>query len=88
VHPLEPMLAVLEATLEAANVEGRPQTLAAEPVFGQIKSVMGCRGFLRRGLEAGRSWWSLMYACCNLLQAIHGGVRVINEQREVTVKAL
>lgn len=141
VHQLEPMLAALEATLEAAGIEDRPQTLAAdagywhnqldvteleqegpelfiatanrlkeaqanqtesspqgrspdditpkqrmarklrtkagqavyklrsqtvEPVFGQIKSIMGCRGFLRRGLEAAQSEWSLICACFNL----------------------
>ena len=141
VHQLEPMLAALEATLEAAGIEDRPQALAAdagywhnqldvteleqegpelfiatanrlkeaqanqtesspqgrspdditpkqrmarklrtkagqavyklrsqtvEPVFGQIKSIMGCRGFLRRGLEAAQSEWSLICACFNL----------------------
>ena len=141
VHQLEPMLAVLAVTLEAAGIVDRPQTLAAdagywhdqldvmeleqegpelfiatasrlkeaqahqaegspqgripdditpkqrmtrklrtqagqavyklrsqtvEPVFGQIKSVMGCRGFLRRGLEAVQSEWSLICACFNL----------------------
>ncbi|MDD2469280.1 MAG: transposase [Desulfobulbus sp.] len=141
VHQLEPMLAALAATLEAAGIEDRPQTLAAdagywhdqlevteleqkgpalfiatasrlqeaqahqaegspqgripdditpkqrmarklrtkvgravyklrsqtvEPVFGQIKSIMGCRSFLRRGLEAVQSEWSLICACFNL----------------------
>ena len=141
VHQLEPMLAALEATLDAAGIEDRPQALAAdagywhdqldmaqleqacpelfiatasrlraaqacqaegapqgripgditskqrmtrklrtkagraiyklrsqtvEPVFGQIKSAMGCRGFLRRGLEAVQSEWSLICACFNL----------------------
>ena len=138
VHQLEPMLAVLKATLEAAGIEDRPQALAAdagywhdqlevteleqegpelfiatasrvkeaqaegspqgripdditpkqrmtrklrtkagravytlrsqtvEPVFGQIKSIMGCRSFLRRGLEAVQSEWSLICACFNL----------------------
>lgn len=37
-----------------------------EPVFGQIKSVMGCWGFLRRGLEAVQSEWSLICVCFNL----------------------
>jgi len=141
VHQLEPMLAVLEATWEAAGIEDHPQALAAdagswhdqlevteleqggpelfiatasrlreaqahqaedsplgripddltpkqrmtrklrtqagqavyklrcqtvEPVFGQIKSVMVCRVFLRRGLEAVQSEWSLICACFNL----------------------
>ena len=42
----------------------RSQTV--EPVFEQIKSIMGCRGFLRRGLEAVQSEWSLICACFNL----------------------
>nr|WP_321464296.1 transposase [uncultured Desulfobulbus sp.] len=141
IHQLEPMLITLEATLEAAEIEDRPRTLAAdagywhdqldvgeleqagpelfiatasrlheaqalraqgspqgripdditpkqrmsrklrtkagqaiyklrsqtvEPVFGQIKSIMGCRGFLRRGLEAVQSEWSLICGCFNL----------------------
>lgn len=141
VHQLEPMLTALEATLDAAGIEERPRTLAAdagywhdqldvaklersgpelfiatasrlheaqalqaegppqgripddiapkqrmtrklrtkagqaiyklrsqtvEPVFGQIKSIMGCRGFLRRGMEAVQSEWSLICACFNL----------------------
>ena len=141
VHQLEPMLIAMESTLEAAGIEERPRTLAAdagywhdqldverlektgpelfiatasrlretqaeqsegspqgripndikpkqrmtrklqtkagraiyklrsqtvEPVFGQIKSIMGCRGFLRRGLEAAQSEWSLICACFNL----------------------
>lgn len=141
VHQLEPMLNAMEAILEAAGIEERPRTLAAdagywhdqleveqlektgpelfiatasrlreaqagqaegspqgripndidpkqrmtrklrtkagravyklrsqtvEPVFGQIKSIMGCRGFLRRGLEAVQSEWSLICACFNL----------------------
>lgn len=141
VHQLEPMLAALAATLEAAGIEDRPPALAAdagywhdqlevteleqkgpalfiatasrlkeaqahqaegspqgripdditpkqrmarklrtkvgravyklrsqtvEPVFGQIKSIMGCRSFLRRGLEAVQSEWSLICACFNL----------------------
>ncbi len=43
---------------------GTSQTV--EPVFGQIKSAMGCKGFLRRGLEAVQSEWSLICACFNL----------------------
>ena len=42
----------------------RSQTV--EPAFGQIKSIMGCRGVLRRGLEAVQSKWSLICACFNL----------------------
>ncbi|WP_394708735.1 hypothetical protein [uncultured Desulfobulbus sp.] len=39
VHQLEPMLAVLEATLEAAGIEGRPQALAAEAGTGMTSLI-------------------------------------------------
>jgi transposase len=39
-----------------------------EPVFGQIKAVMGFRQFLRRGLDAVQSEWSLICLCSNLLK--------------------
>jgi hypothetical protein len=42
----------------------RSQTV--ELVFGQNKSIMGCRVFLRRGFEAVQSEWSLLCACFNL----------------------
>ena len=42
----------------------RGQTI--EPVFGQIKSIMGFTQFLRRGLKAVQSEWQLICACFNL----------------------
>lgn len=39
-----------------------------EPVFGQIKSSMGFRQFLRRGVDAVQSEWSLICLCSNLLK--------------------
>jgi transposase len=39
-----------------------------EPVFGQIKAVMGIHGFMRRGIEAVRSEWKLICACHNLMK--------------------
>lgn len=44
----------------------RSQTV--EPVFGQIKSAMGFRRFLRRGLNAAQSEWSMICSCFNLLK--------------------
>ena len=37
-----------------------------EPVFGIIKSVMGCRQFLLRGIEAVRGEWSLLTMAWNI----------------------
>ena len=48
----------------------RGQTI--EPVFGQIKSVRGCDHFMRRGLSAAGSEWSLICATHNLLKLWRG----------------
>lgn len=39
-----------------------------EPVFGQMKSVLGFTGFMRRGVEACANEWKLMAAAHNLLK--------------------
>jgi len=39
-----------------------------EPVFGQIKEVLGFERFMRRGFDACRSEWSLVCAVHNLLK--------------------
>jgi len=39
-----------------------------EPVFGQIKEVRGCGGFMRRGYSACRSEWRVICATHNLLK--------------------
>ncbi len=49
----------------------RGQTV--EPVFGQIKAVRGIDRFMRRGLEACRSEWSLICATHNLLKLWRSG---------------
>ena len=49
-----------------ATYKLRSQTV--EPVFGQIKAVLGLRGFLRRGIQAVRSEWKLICACHNLMK--------------------
>jgi transposase len=49
----------------------RGQTV--EPVFGQIKDVRGFDRFMRRGLEACRSEWSLICATHNLLKLWRSG---------------
>ena len=49
----------------------RSQTV--EPVFGQIKSVRGFENFVRRGIEACRSEWSLICTTHNLLKLWRSG---------------
>ena len=44
----------------------RKQTV--EPVFGQVKEARGFRRFLRRGLEAVQSEWSMACTVHNLLK--------------------
>ena len=59
--PKQRMTRKLRTKAGQAMYKLRSQTV--EPVFGQI---MGCRGFLRHGLEAVQSEWSLICACFNL----------------------
>ena len=49
----------------------RGQTV--EPVFGQIKSVRGCDGFMRRGTAACASEWKLLCATHNLWKLWRNG---------------
>ena len=49
----------------------RGQTV--EPVFGQIKDARGIDKFMRRGIEACRSEWSLICATHNLLKLWRSG---------------
>jgi hypothetical protein len=49
----------------------RGQTV--EPVFGQIKSVRGCDGFMRRGTAACASEWKLLGATHHLLKRWRNG---------------
>ena len=49
----------------------RSQTV--EPVFGQIKTVRGIDQFVRRGLDACKSEWSLICATHNLLKLWRSG---------------
>jgi len=44
-----------------------------EPVFGQIKGVRDCDGFMRRGLTAAKSEWRLICATHNLLKLWRSG---------------
>jgi len=62
--------AAMAAKLCAAGREGpyRLRKQVVEPVFGQIKQARGFRQFLRRGLAAVRSEWSLICAVHNLLK--------------------
>lgn len=49
----------------------RGQTI--EPVFGQIKSARGCDRFMRRGIQAADSEWSLICSTHNLLKLWRSG---------------
>jgi transposase len=49
----------------------RGQTV--EPTFGQIKDGRGCDGFMRRGVKAANSEWSLICATHNLLKLWRSG---------------
>jgi len=64
ITPKQRMTRKLRTKAGRAVYKLRSQTV--EPVFGQIKSALGCRGFLRRGFEAVQSEWSLICACFNL----------------------
>jgi hypothetical protein len=58
-----------------------------EPTFGQIKDGRGMDGFLRRGVKAADSEWSLMCATHNLLKLWRSGkakVRLILGERGAT----
>ncbi len=63
-------VAAMAAKLRAAGYEGpyRLRKQVVEPVFGQIKQARGFRQFLRRGLAAVQSEWSLLCTVHNLLK--------------------
>ncbi len=63
-------VAAMAAKLLAAGREGpyRLRKQVVEPVFGQIKQARGFRQFLRRGLAAVQSEWSLICTAHNLLK--------------------
>ena len=47
--------------------------ILVEPVFGQVKEVQGFRRFMRRGLGAAQSEWSLAGMTHNLLKLWRSG---------------
>ena len=55
----------------------RGQTI--EPTFGQIKDGRGCDGFMRRGVKASDSEWSLMCTTHNLLKLWRSGKAKIRD---------
>jgi hypothetical protein len=63
-------VAAMAAKLRAAGHQGpyRLRMQVVEPVFGQIKQPRGFRQFLRRGLAAVQSQWSLICTVHNLLK--------------------
>jgi hypothetical protein len=50
----------------AANWRGCDVALVWEPVFGIVKSVLGFRQFLLRGLDKVRGEWSLVTMAWNM----------------------
>jgi len=79
--PAEPMADNLSPTelMERKLLTERGRKLykirgkTVEPVFGQIKDVRGFDKFMRRGIEACRSEWSLICATHNLLKLWRSG---------------
>jgi DDE family transposase len=71
-RPAQPQsrVAAMAAKLCAAGRQGpyRLRKQVVEPVFGQIKQARGFRQFLRRGLAAVQSEWSLLCTVHNLLK--------------------
>ncbi|MGH3626360.1 MAG: transposase [Sciscionella sp.] len=63
-------VAAMAEKLRAAGRQGpyRLRKQVVEPVFGQIKQARGFRQFLRRGLAAVQSEWSLICTVHNLLK--------------------
>ena len=51
----------------------RLRGITVEPVFGQVKEGQGCRRFMRRGLRAAQSEWSLIATTHNLLKLWRSG---------------
>jgi len=51
----------------------RLRGITVEPVLGQVKEGQGCRRFMRRGLHAAQSEWSLMGTTHNLLKLWRSG---------------
>lgn len=64
--PTERMQRKLQTKKGRALYKKRGETV--EPVFGQIKEVRGCDGFMRRGEAAAGSEWKLICLTHNLLK--------------------
>ena len=64
--PLEAMEHRLRTEEGAATYGQRSATV--EPVFGQLKENRGVRRFMRRGLDAAQSEWSLVCTTSNILK--------------------
>ena len=52
----------------------RLRGITVEPVLGQVKEGQGCRRFMRRGLHAAQSEWSLIGTTHNLLKLWRSGL--------------
>jgi len=55
--------------------------ILVEPVLGQVKEVQGCRRFMRRGVRAAQSEWSLMGTTHNLLKLWRSGLAPLGWNR-------
>lgn len=54
-----------------------------EPVFGQIKEVHGCDGFMRRGYSACLSEWRVICTTHNLLKLWRHFLSKCSRRREL-----
>jgi len=53
---------------EAGAAEYAKRSYTVEPIFGQVKENRNMRRFMRRGLDAASSEWSLICATTNILK--------------------
>lgn len=56
----------------------RKRSMTVEPVFGQVKTVRGCDGFLLRGMDGAAGEWKLICSTHNLLKLWRSGLAVRN----------
>ena len=56
----------------------RKRGMTVEPVFGQVKDVRGCDGFLLRGMDGAACEWKLICSTHNLLKLWRSGLAVRN----------
>lgn len=62
--------------------------VTVEPVFGQIKEVLGFRRFMRRGLSACESEWKMICTAHNLLKLWRYGIDKVLRETETAAAIL